>query len=481
MENNNSILEPLLKHLDISNIPDVELEAEQIHKSIINYGEQLLNDDEVNSFIKHCKSANKFLRITPQLTKQIRTALTEAISLGFSIKRFKNYFNLNTLSFKTLDSDFEEIINSCAIRIFLSEQDYKNWILEPSESIPEDDRLEQQLELMNDGLFYEMGIVYPQVQLKTDSSLPETYYRIEWNDFHFPPIKGLDQNKILVNDTVDRLTLLNITGEETINPANNNLCAFISPEYKETAEQAGLTTWNQTGYLILQLSSIIRRNAPAFVNKTFAEFSLSQLEKYYPDTIAQIKAKFSIETLTKILRGLLREEISVRHLEKVLDQLLILQSPVHEDLSKFIVFTCANNAIYTTKPGTTTKISVEEYVEMIRIHLKSYISHKYTRGGNTLVVYLIDMQFEKILKQQADFNDFDKTEILNAIQKEIGNLAPSAQQPVLLTTVEVRRKLKGLVAPEFPDLAVISYQELSPDLNIQPIARISPELKHTND
>lgn len=481
MDNNNSILEPLLRHLGISSITDIALETNDIHKNIINIAGQFLTDDEVNNFISNCKSTNKFLTTKSHFTNQIKLALTEAISYGFSIKRFKDYFNDKSLSLKNLDNGLEEIINTCEIRLFLSDNDYKNWIHKPSKSTPKEDLLEQQLGLMNDGLFYELGIIYPPVQIQTDSSLNDSHYRIEWNDFHFPPIKGLDENKVLVNDTVDRLTLLNINGEATTNPANNNECAFISSDFKNIAEQAGITTWNQTGYLVLHLSSIIRRNASAFVNRTLVEFHLSQLEKYYPDTIEQIKTKFSIETLTKILRGLLREEISIRHLEKILDQLLILQSPVHKDLAKYIVFPCANNTIYAVNKNEATQTSIEEYIEMIRIHLKSYISHKYTRGGNTLVVYLIDMEFEKKLKQPEELSEIDKTEIIGAINNKVGNLPPTSQQPVLLTTVEVRRRLKNLVAPKFPDLAVISYQELSPNLNIQPIARISPKEKNLKD
>jgi type III secretion protein V len=43
----------------------------------------------------------------------------------------------------------------------------------------------------------------------------------------------------------------------------------------------------------------------------------------------------------------------------------------------------------------------------------------------------------------------------------------------LLTTFEVRRRLRKAIERDFPKLAVLSYQELPPDLNIQTIARIS--------
>ena len=39
--------------------------------------------------------------------------------------------------------------------------------------------------------------------------------------------------------------------------------------------------------------------------------------------------------------------------------------------------------------------------------------------------------------------------------------------------MELRRFVRKMVELEFPTLSVLSYQELTPELNVQPIARIS--------
>ena len=50
----------------------------------------------------------------------------------------------------------------------------------------------------------------------------------------------------------------------------------------------------------------------------------------------------------------------------------------------------------------------------------------------------------------------------------------SAQRPVILTSMDIRRYVRKLLEYEFnPPFSVVSYQELSPELNIQPVARIS--------
>jgi type III secretion protein V len=62
---------------------------------------------------------------------------------------------------------------------------------------------------------------------------------------------------------------------------------------------------------------------------------------------------------------------------------------------------------------------------------------------------------------------------LAALRAEIGELPPTAQKPVIVTDMDIRRFVRKLVEVEFPNVSVLSYQELSPDLTIQPIARIA--------
>jgi len=163
----------------------------------------------------------------------------------------------------------------------------------------------------------------------------------------------------------------------------------------------------------------------------------------------------SIFQLTDILRRLVEEEISVRDLRSVL-QALAEWGPVESDT-----------------------VMLSEYV---RSALKRYVSHKYSRGQSTLIVYLLDPQIEETIRSSIQHTSSGSylalepeitQEILTAVRNEVGSLPPSAQQPVIFTTMEIRRYVRKLVELEFAHLAVVSYQELSPEMNIQPIARIT--------
>ncbi|MEL6184275.1 MAG: type III secretion system export apparatus subunit SctV [Myxococcota bacterium] len=316
--------------------------------------------------------------------------------------------------------------------------------------------LAEMIPMMRDGLFYELGVRFPGIRVRgNESDMPSGSYLVMINEI--PLVMGtVSEDKVLVNDTVERLRLLNIEGEPATNPANGNECAWIESQFQEVAEQAGLTTWDATGYIVLHLSSVLRKNGAEFVGIQETMNMLEQLEQAFPalvkETVPKVVSPFQ---LTDILRRLIEEEISIRDLRSILQALAEWGQVEHDT------------------------VMLTEYV---RAALKRYISHKYTRGQNTLIVYLLDPQIEETVRSSIQHTSSGSylalepeitQEILSAVRTEVGSLPPTAQNPVILTTMEIRRYFRKLVELEFPHLAVLSYQELSPDMNIQPIARIS--------
>jgi type III secretion protein V len=62
--------------------------------------------------------------------------------------------------------------------------------------------------------------------------------------------------------------------------------------------------------------------------------------------------------------------------------------------------------------------------------------------------------------------------ILDAIKERVGDAARQPVPPVILTSMDVRRYVKKLVETEIKSLPVLSYQELTSEITIQPLGRI---------
>lgn len=62
--------------------------------------------------------------------------------------------------------------------------------------------------------------------------------------------------------------------------------------------------------------------------------------------------------------------------------------------------------------------------------------------------------------------------MLDNIKRTVGDLAGRAQRPVLLTSMDIRRYLRKMIEQDLYELPVLSYQELTQDVNIQPLDRV---------
>src|SRR5262249_53826098 len=100
------------------------------------------------------------------------------------------------------------------------------------------------LAIMRDGFFNELGIVLPPARLESDESLKAGQFRVRLNGIDRPPVAGLAHDEFLVDDSVDRLTLLDIAGHAAINPGNGNECAIVhdTQGQADACRRAGLTT-----------------------------------------------------------------------------------------------------------------------------------------------------------------------------------------------------------------------------------------------
>jgi type III secretion protein V len=54
----------------------------------------------------------------------------------------------------------------------------------------------------------------------------------------------------------------------------------------------------------------------------------------------------------------------------------------------------------------------------------------------------------------------------------IGKTGAGKTQAVILTSAEIRRYVRRLIEAEYPQMAVLSYQELSAETQLQPLGRI---------
>ena len=319
----------------------------------------------------------------------------------------------------------------------------------------EDSRWTQAMLLMQDGLFYELGVPFPIPIVAVSSDLSPTSARFVINDVPEPAVP-LYLDRVVVSESAAVMSAHGFDALPATNPANDNLCAWIVDRDRDKAQQVGLTIWDCLDFLVLHLSALLRNRAADFITTHEARAMLQRLALGFPYLVEETVPKLLSEfVFSDVLRRLVAEGVSIRNLRRIL-LALADWAPVESD------------PMYLT--------------EYARAALQREIMARLTRGTNELTVFLLDPKLEVMIEKAikhtptgsyVDLASEQLRSIIDAIDRAIAILPENAQRPAILTVMQIRAAVQRMVAPTMPLISVVSYQEMPSNINIQPLGRIA--------
>lgn len=306
---------------------------------------------------------------------------------------------------------------------------------------------------MRQALYQDIGIRYPGIHVRTDSpSLEGNDYMILLNEV--PYVRGkIPPNHVLTNEVEENLSRYNLPFITYKNAAGLP-STWVSTDALTILEKAAIKYWSPLEVIILHLSYFFHRNSQEFLGIQEVRSMIEFMERSFPDLVKEVTRLIPLQKLTEIFKRLVQEQISIKDLRIIL-----------ESLSEWA----------QTEKDT---VLLTEYV---RSSLKLYISFKFSQGQSAISVYLLDPEIEEMIRgaiKQTSAGSYLALDpdsvnlILKSMRMTITPTPPGGQPPVLLTAIDVRRYVRKLIETEFPDIAVISYQEVLPEIRIQPLGRI---------
>ncbi len=313
--------------------------------------------------------------------------------------------------------------------------------------------IEEMIPKMRLALYQDLGVRFPGVHVRTDApSLEADEYSIYLNEVPITRGKIFD-NSLLTTENADTLRRYNIPFSTTKN-AIGQPSVWVENKYQEILQKAKIKFWKPLDVIILHLSYFYRQHASDFIGIQEVRGILEFIEKSYPDLVKEVTRLVPLQKLTEIFKRLVQEQISIKDLRTIL-----------EALSEWA----------QTEKDT---VLLTEYV---RSSLKRYVSYKYSQGQSVLSVYLLDPEIEDMVRgaiKQTSAGSYlaldpDSVQlILHALRSTVVQTPVGGQPPVMLTAIDVRRFVRKLIEGEFPDMAVVSFQEIVPEIRIQPLGRI---------
>lgn len=313
--------------------------------------------------------------------------------------------------------------------------------------------IDQMIPKMRHALYQDLGVRFPGVHVRTDSlTLNNNEYIIHLNEV--PIVRGQVLLKhLLTQERPEQLQRYNIPYTSPPSPSGVG-GLWVEDKSQELLKKASFRFWSPLEAIVLHIAKFYRQFAGEFLGIQEVREILSFVERSFPDLSKEVSRLVPLQKLTEILRRLVQEQISIRDIRTILESL--------------------------TEWAQTEKdpVTLTEYV---RSSLKRYISYKYSLGQPILAVYLLDPEVEQMIRgaiKQTSAGSFLTLDpdtiqlILHSVRTTVKPTPPGGQPPVLLANMDVRRFTRKLLEQEFPDLPVISYQELVPEMRTQPLGRI---------
>jgi hypothetical protein len=253
--------------------------------------------------------------------------------------------------------------------------------------------------------------------------------------------------------------------------------AIIGAGDRYSAERLGLTCRTPLESVAVVLSEEILRAAPRLFSVEDLESGLAELHTTFPSLIEGVLALESLGGVTRVLRGLLDEGVSIRDLRLVLEALMQFET---------VSVRGSTQAVFDERlpvaEGTPVEVAQgwANRLAFVRRRLKNQLSHKYTQGGNVLRAIVVDPQLETLVEgsiaggtREPSLTALEQELLCDSVRRSMTDEVGSV--PLVLTTTGVRLHIRKLLAAELPDAAVAAYAELRPDIRIETVGSVGLE------
>lgn len=293
---------------------------------------------------------------------------------------------------------------------------------------------------------HEMGILLSPVRIRDNLQLEPNAYSIK--------IKGnevasgtLYIDKYMVVEPGGDFEIEGILAKE---PAFGLDALWIGEKEREKAELYGYTVVDPLTVLVTHLKEVIRQNAHDLLGRQEVKQLLEGIKESYSVVIDElIPDVLRLGEVQKVLQNLLKENIPINDLVTILETL----------------------ADY----GNATK-DTETLTEYVRQALRRTVVQPHLDGEGTLTVVTVHPDVEEQISQSIQKSSQGSipvlqpqfiTELFDSINSHHNQLMAQGVPHVLLTSPKIRPAVKNLISFNFPDLAVLSLNEVPNEINLE--------------
>jgi flagellar biosynthesis protein FlhA len=301
----------------------------------------------------------------------------------------------------------------------------------------------------------DLGVILPAVHLRDNLRLDGHEYRIKLRGIEIA--RGVAHiDRVMVLDpgggTPNIPGIVGITAKE---PAFGLAALWIEQNDRARAEAQGMTVVDPASVLTTHLSEVIRRNIHELVGRQEVQDLLATTGKEAPKLVEDVvPGTVSLGELVRVVRGVLREGLSVRDLRTILEGV-------------------ADAAPRSKDTGYL--------VEQVRRRLFRQITSRVADANGVVRAVTLDRLSEDILRRSLGQSDGEPTlapdldtarRLVALLESRAARFAAEGQTTVIIAPPDLRRPLFDFASRFVPDLWVITARELVPGTQVDPVATV---------
>nr|WP_225218500.1 flagellar biosynthesis protein FlhA [Planococcus beijingensis] len=299
----------------------------------------------------------------------------------------------------------------------------------------------------------ELGIVVPVIRIRDNIQLQPNEYVIKIKGNRVASGEIMLDHYLAMSPGIDDEA---VEGIETVEPAFGMPALWVNEDMKEEAEMAGYAIVDPPSVVSTHLTEVIKRHAHELIGRQEVKSLIENVRETAPAVVEELVPQLmTIGEVQKVLMKLLKEKVSIRNLLVILETL----------------------ADYASQTKDTDLLT-----EYVRQSLSRQITLQYATQKEPLQVITAGASLEKKFAdsvhrtEQGNYLSIDPESsqtIFQKITEQAAQLQQTGVQPILLTSPAIRIYMRQFVERFAPDLPVLSYNELEPEIEIQSVGVVN--------
>ena len=287
-------------------------------------------------------------------------------------------------------------------------------------------------------LVRQLGIVMPAVRTRDDVMLPSATYAVRVNGVEVARGQAPPGTVLAIGDGLEGLP--GRVGREPVFGVEGK---WIPAELQSQAQLLGATVVDRSSVVITHLSEVVKTYASRLLGREDTAAMVAAVRLTHPTVVEDVTpAVLTLADIQRVLHGLLDEQVTIRDLVRILEAL-----PA------------------AAKGGADP----DRLIEAARLAVAPAIVDRYARDGR-LAVLTIDARIQQSMLESLRPSDNGAQlllppglgeHVVDRVQDLYRTTTEAGRSPVLVCAPPIRRPLHNLVAMAIPDLAVLSFSEVT--------------------